>query len=86
MKHRATPRFWRSYDQLPEQVQRLADECYERLRRNPRHPSLHLKRTGRFWSVRIGVRHRALGVEDDDTVVWFWIGTHQEYDRLLRQA
>jgi len=85
VKHRATTRFWRSYRELPEQVQHLADKCYERLRQNPRHPSLHLKRTGRFWSVRIGLRHRALGVEDDDTVAWFWIGTHAQYDRLLER-
>jgi len=52
--------------------QRLADECYERLRENPRHLSLHSKTVGRFWSVRVGLRHRAIGVEDEDCVVWFW--------------
>ena len=46
-------------------------------------PSLHLKKVGRFWSVRVGLSHRALGTETDDRVTRFWIGTHAEYDRLV---
>lgn len=83
MKHRATPRFWADYRRLPVEVQRLADSCYAMLRENPRHPSLHLKRAGRFWSVRVGLHHRALAVEDGSDLVWFWIGTHAEYDSIL---
>ncbi len=83
MKHHATPRFWRCYRDLPPRIQRLADRCYERLREDPRHPSLHLKKVGRFWSVRVGLGHRALGVKDDNCVVWFWIGTHAQYDQLV---
>ena len=86
MKHRASPRFWRCYRELPEQVQRLADKCYDRLRDNPRHPSLHLKKVDRFWSVRIGRRHRALGVGAGDGIVWFWIGSHTQYDRLVDRS
>ena len=83
MNHRASPRFWRCYRELPEHIQRLADTCYDRLRDNPRHPSLHLKKVDRFWSVRIGRRYRALGVEVGDDIVWFWIGSHAQYDRLV---
>ena len=86
MNHRATPRFWHGYRRLPVEVQRLADACYELLRQDSRHPSLHLKKVGRFWSVRVGLRHRALAVADGSDLVWFWIGTHAEYDGLLGRA
>ena len=80
MRHRANPRFWRCSRQLPEQVQRLADECYQLLRHNPRHPSSHFRRIGRFWSVRVGLHYRALAVEYDGDVVWFWVGPHVAKD------
>jgi hypothetical protein len=85
MNHRATPRFWLCYRQLPEEVQRLADQNYILLRDNPRHPSLHFKKVGQLWSVRVGLHYRAMAVEDGDDMLWVWIGTHAEYDRLLRQ-
>jgi hypothetical protein len=83
VKHRANPRFWQCYRQLPNDIRREADRCYERLRQNPRHPSLHFKKIDRFWSVRIGPRYRALAVEQESNLVWFWIGSHSEYDKLL---
>jgi hypothetical protein len=84
MKHRATPRFWACYRQLPEEIQRLADRDYEILRSDPRHPSLHFKKVGQLWSVRVGLHYRALAIEDGDDLLWVWIGTHAEYDHLLR--
>lgn len=54
------------------------------LKNNPQHPSLHLKKVGRFWSVRVGIKYRALAVEQDGDLVWFWIGSHADYDALLR--
>jgi hypothetical protein len=83
VRHRATPRFWFYYRQLSEDVQRLADKCYGLLRRDPQHPSLHLKKVGHFWSVRVGLHYRALGVEDEGEMVWFWIGSHADYDKLV---
>jgi hypothetical protein len=68
---------------LPPHVQNLADQAYSRLKQDPRHPSLHFKKVGRFWSTRIGAHHRALAVEALAGLVWFWIGTHADYDRLL---
>jgi hypothetical protein len=82
MKHRATPRFWSCYHRLPEEVRRLADHCYELLLADSRHPSLHFKKAGAFWSVRVGLHYRALAVEDEADIVWVWIGTHADYDRL----
>jgi hypothetical protein len=67
---------------LPSDVQNLADQTYARLKRDPRHPSVHFKKVGRFWSVRVGTHHRALAVEATDGL-WFWIGTHADYDGLL---
>ena len=86
MTHRANPRFWDCYHRLPAEVRRVADANYELLKAVPDHPSLHLKRAGRFWSVRVGIHYRALAMEGDDGLVWFWIGSHAEYDRLVGQG
>ncbi len=59
MKHFASPAFWQAYQRLPEQVRALADKNYALLKENPQHPSLKLKKVGRFWSVRVGLRYRA---------------------------
>ena len=83
MKHRANPKFWRFYAALPENIQRLADENYKTLKRDPYHPSLHFKKVGRFWSARIDINYRAVAIEDGQDIVWFWIGHHSEYERLL---
>ena len=84
MKYRTTPDFWYCYRLLPKEVQELADRCYELLEQNPHYPSLHLKKVGQLWSVRIGIHYRALAVQNETDIVWFWIGSHSEYDRILR--
>lgn len=81
--HRTTNRFWKFFDNLPLPVQKKARENFKLLKTNPRHPSLHFKKIGKFWSVRIGLNHRALAVEDEDDYIWVWIGTHDDYERLL---
>jgi hypothetical protein len=86
MNHRATPRFWVCYRALPAEVQQLADRNYQMLLRDPRHPSLHFKKIGQFWSARVGLHYRALAVEANDEMLWVWIGTHEEYDRMLRSV
>jgi hypothetical protein len=86
MSYRTTPRFWRSYESLPEEVRRLADSSFQLLRTDPRHPSIHFKKVGRFWSARVGLHYRALAVEQGEDVVWFWIGSHAEYDQLIAKA
>jgi hypothetical protein len=84
MKHFASRAFWEAYGKLPEQVRTLADKNYALLKENSQHPSLRFKKVGRFWSVRVGLRYRALAVESGDDIVWFWIGSHADYDALLR--
>jgi hypothetical protein len=67
-------------------VRDLAYKNYALLQVDPLHPSLHFKKVGRkreLWSVRVGEHYRALGAEKPDGVVWFWIGAHAEYDKLL---
>jgi hypothetical protein len=83
VRHRASRRFWQSYQGLPPEVRRLADGNFDLLKADPNHPSLHYKKVGRFWSVRVGLHYRALAVESGEDVVWFWIGHHAEYDRLI---
>jgi hypothetical protein len=85
VRHRATPDFWYYYRQLPYDIQELADRCYELLKQDPQYSSLHFKKVGRFWSVRVGIHYRAVAVEDGDDIAWFWIGSHAEYDKLLGQ-
>jgi len=68
---------------LPEEVRKVADEAYQHLKQDPRYPSLRLKKIDRYWSARVGSGYRALAVEATDGLVWFWIGTHAEYDKLL---
>ena len=81
--HRATPRFWRCFERLPESVQRVARQNFQLLRADPRHPSLHFKKVGKLWSVRVGFAHRALAMADGNDFIWVWIGRHGEYDRLI---
>lgn len=85
MKHLADASFWSCYDKLPLAVQGLADKNFRLLKQSLNHRSLHLKRINDFWSVRVGMNHRALGIssKDGDTV-WFWIGTHREYEKLIK--
>ena len=66
-------------------VRRLADRHFELLKNDPRHASLHLKRIGRLWSVRLGIGYRALGTVEGDDIVWFWIGSHADYDHMLKR-
>ena len=68
---------------MPDHVRKLADKQFELLKSNPNHPSLHLKKVGRFYSARVGAHYRVLAVEVDSGLLWWWIGTHAEYDRLV---
>ena len=83
MSHRASKRFWRNFNELSPELQQLARDNYELLKSNPQHPSLHFKHLGKYWSVRIGLSHRAVGYNVPQGILWFWIGTHEEYNRLF---
>ncbi|MCI0695335.1 hypothetical protein L0337_25415 [candidate division KSB1 bacterium] len=86
MKSRTTDRFRKALTQLPEQVRRQAREAYKLFIQNPYHPSLRFKSihpTKPIYSVRINIDYRAVGVLENDEVLWFWIGSHSEYDKLI---
>jgi hypothetical protein len=83
LKHFASPQFWFCYRALPADVQQLADKCFELMKSDPRHPSIHLKHVGEYWSARIGLHYRALGIDDEGGISWFWIGSHASYDKLI---
>jgi hypothetical protein len=83
--HRTTARFWNHFAHLPDSVQRVARQNFELLKTNPTHPSLHFKKVGTLWSVRAGLNHRALAVEDGREFIWVWIGPHDEYMRMIKR-
>jgi hypothetical protein len=83
--HRSTDRFWECFERLPEPAQKTAKKNFELLKTDSSHPSLHLKKIGKFWSIRAGMNYRALAVEDGQDFVWVWIGTHDAYERIIRQ-
>jgi hypothetical protein len=84
-RHRAAHSFWKLYGNLPEDIRNPADENFTLLKADPRHPSLrfrHLKDD--MWSARVGMHFRAIALEEDGGFAWIWIGSHAEYDRLIR--
>ncbi len=82
--HRTTSRFWKCFENFPEHIQKTSKKNFELLKRDPLHPSLHFKKVGKFWSVRAGINHRALAVEEGRDFIWVWIGSHDEYERMVK--
>ena len=86
MKSRRTASFRKAFAALPEPVREQARLAYRRFQENPNHPGLRFKRvhsSDPVYSVRVGIGYRAVGVLEDDIMVWFWIGSHAEYNGLL---
>jgi hypothetical protein len=83
VKHFTTSDFWACFDKLPESVQTVARKKYQLLSEDPTHHSLRFKKIKNYRSVRVGIHYRALGIESDSDIVWFWIGSHADYDRLI---
>jgi hypothetical protein len=87
MKSRATPQFWKLYRRLPVHIRQQGRKAYHLWKDDPNHPSLRFKSVEdvqHIYSVRVGAGYRALGVLESDTMVWFWIGGHDDYLRILR--
>ncbi len=88
MNSRLTDEFIDCFSRLPDSVQDQARKNYRLWKANPSHPGLHFKcihRSEQLYSVRVGIGWRAVGYLDHDTISWFWIGSHADYDKLLRQ-
>ena len=81
-----TKEFWNLFDVLPKGIQNQAVKAYEVWNSNPSHPGLHFKSihsTEPLYSVRISRGYRALGLKEGNTITWFWIGSHPEYEKLI---
>ncbi|QBQ54026.1 hypothetical protein [Nitrosococcus wardiae] len=88
MKSRTTERFWKCYAELPQPIRKQAKEAYKLFQNDPYHPGLHFKRihsTRPIFSVRITKNYRTVGIQQNGEMVWFWIGSHSEYNKLLKQ-
>ena len=78
--------FWAGFDALPKAIQKLAREKFQLWRKEPFASPLQFKELfPDVWSVRINRNYRALGRRRGNLIVWFWIGTHAEYDQLLKR-
>jgi plasmid maintenance system killer protein len=83
---RTRPSFWRAYERLSESNRASARRAYALFAKNSEHPSLRFKKLGGYdnvWSVRINEQYRAVGERKGDTIIWAWVGTHNEFDKLF---
>lgn len=88
MKSSTTQDFRKRLNQLPISVQEQANKAYALWRTDPHHPSLQFKRVNQrqpIYSARVSLSYRALGLLEEKHIYWFWIGTHAEYDELLKR-
>lgn len=88
MKSKTLPSFWKAYERLGKDIKKQARKSYEIWRKNPFHPLLNFKCVNQeesVWSLRISRGYRALCLFDGDLVVWFWVGSHDEYEKLIRK-
>jgi hypothetical protein len=86
MKSFTSRQFREMYSKLPDVVQMQARRAYQLFRQNPAHPGLNFKKLDSkngIYSVRIGLGYRALGQLDGEAIVWFWIGPHSDYEKLI---
>ena len=82
--HQTTDGFWKYFRNLPQPIQKVAKKNFKLLKADHLHPSLHFKKVWKFWSARISVNYRAIAVDDGTDFIWVWIGSHDEYERLIR--
>ncbi len=88
MKSRANEKFWKAFENLPAQIRRRAREAYRLWQENPFRPIPQFKQihaTKPIFSVRVGIGWRAVAIRHEDVMIWFWIGSHAEYDKLISQ-
>lgn len=86
MKSQTLPSFWTAYQSLDESIKKRSKKAFDLWKQNPFHPSLQFKcinKEEKIWSVRITLGYRAIGIFEGDTVTWFWIGSHDDYERFF---
>ncbi|MDK1080210.1 MAG: hypothetical protein QGD88_01915 [Anaerolineae bacterium] len=87
MNSRITDNFRKAFSGLPNDVRKQARQAYRRFLKDPNYPGLRFKSihsTRPIYSVRIGLSYRAIGVREGNEIIWFWIGSHAEYDKLIQ--
>ena len=88
MKSSVTQSFRKRLDNLPASVQKQAEKAYALWQAEPYHPSLQFKRVSQkqpIYSARVSLNYRVLGLLEANHIYWYWIGTHDEYDELLKR-
>jgi len=83
-----TERFRKLYENLPEQIRNQTKQAYNQFKSDPYYPGLHFKRVHSsrpIYSIRITKDYRAVGVQQNNEIIWFWIGSHSDYDKLMKQ-
>ena len=74
------------FAKLPKQIKNQTRNAYRKFKINPHYPSLRFKKIHPnlpIYSVRINKDYRAVGQLNEDTIIWFWVGSHAEYNMLL---
>jgi hypothetical protein len=86
MNSRRSKRFRELFRTLPTDVKQQAYAAYRLFAQDSNHPSLHFKKLhNKLYSVRVGMNYRVLGIrENPDLIIWIWIGSHAEYDKLIK--
>jgi len=79
--------YWDVFNDLPEDIRKLAEETYQSWKDNPKNPGLRFKQIHPdipVVSFRVGMKHRTVGVETSDgKVVWFWVGSFETFKAAL---
>lgn len=87
MKSHTTDRFRKLLKRLPGEIVQQAREAYALFKQDPYNPQLHFKQVHQkrsIYSARVTYNYRVVGILEGDVVVWFWIGPHTDYDKLIR--
>ncbi len=87
MISRTTEGFRKAFKQLPQEIQKQTKSTYSKFQQDPYHPSLHFKRVHSMrpiYSVRVSRDYRSVGLLNDNEIIWYWIGSHADYDKLLK--
>ncbi|MEM6752294.1 MAG: hypothetical protein AAF630_04825 [Cyanobacteria bacterium P01_C01_bin.38] len=88
MNSRITSQFRQAFGNLPENVREQTRQAYRQFKQDPNHPSLRFKKVHPelpIYSARVSRSYRAVGQLEGDTVIWFWVGSHTGYEKLLSQ-
>jgi mRNA-degrading endonuclease RelE of RelBE toxin-antitoxin system len=83
MQHFISSKFEKAAKKLPKRIAKKLDASFEILKENSNHPALQFKKVGNLYSIRITLNYRALAYKDEQDYIWFWVGEHDEYDKLI---